>query len=53
MLLDKVRNNQSYINSRPIFAKAFAYLEDYLKNLSAFGSMNATGKTRIKRLYSR
>ena len=32
MILDKVSNSKSYVNTHPLFAKAFEYLEEYLKN---------------------
>ena len=37
MILDKVSNSQSYVNTHPLFAKAFEYLEEYLKNPVAPG----------------
>jgi YhcH/YjgK/YiaL family protein len=43
MILDKISNSSSYVNTHPLFAKAFAYLEDYLKNPVAPGKYEICG----------
>ena len=32
MILDKISNSKYYLNTHPLFAKAFEYLEAYFKN---------------------
>ena len=44
MILDKISNSSSYVNTHPLFAKAFAYLEDFLKNPSAPGKYEICGE---------
>lgn len=44
MIFDKVTNSQSYANTHPLFLKAFAYLEDYLKNPVAPGKYEICGE---------
>ena len=43
MIFDKVSKSKTYVNIHPLFAKAFAYLEDYLKNPVAPGKYEICG----------
>ena len=43
MILDTFDNKKSYLNTHPLFAKAFEYLEEYLKNPKAAGKYEICG----------
>jgi len=44
MIFDKISNSKSYVNTHPLFAKAFAYLESYLKNPVSPGKYEICGE---------
>lgn len=43
MILDKIENKDYYINIHPLFAKAFAYIDEYLKNPVGTGTYEICG----------
>lgn len=44
MILDKLCNNKYYLNTHPLFGKAFAFAEEYLKNPIEPGTYEICGQ---------